>query len=169
MPYFALFSYIGPRDPGDNNRVKLVAISVDTKEALFDWLDKKSMKNFEVLIMSDKHADIALQFGFLQKAAGLSATKSIFINDNKNMIWHQLVQDSRMLGELKKSNEAFQESDKFKGLSKVYRYLSSKDDLTIMDMATMIPNIKHHYWKRSEKRTMVGRIKKIWTSLTNKS
>ena len=97
--YFVLFFHTGPQDPvatsilrsvdkkndigPDQLTCKVVGISMDTTQAIFDWLDTNpDLKEFDVPLMSDKTADIGRQFGVLQQAAGQDQTGAGFIIDS---------------------------------------------------------------------------------------
>jgi len=173
--YFVLFFHTGPHDPVStsilrsvdrkNNKgpdqltCKVVGISMDTTQALFDWLDNDpTLKNFDVPLMSDKDARIARQFGVLQHAAGQDhagagfPANSVFIIDSKDMVRYHCVLDSRVafnVGEIARLVKAFQASDKTKGLAMAD--FSNKEDI----VSNKIPNIKHYYRTKfgGEKRT----------------
>ena len=176
--YFVLFFYTGPHDPvatsilrsvdkkndmgPDQLTCKVVGISMDTTQALFDWLDNTpDLKNFDVPLMSDKDASIARQFGVLQQAARQDHTgagfpaNSVFIIDNKDMVRYHCVLDSRVafnVGEIARLVKAFQASDKSKGLAMAD--FSNEEDIVTNE----IPNIKQYYGtkfgkKKNEKKS----------------
>ena len=184
--YFILFFHTGPHDPvstsilrsvdkknnmgPDQLTCKVVGISMDTTQALFDWLDNNPiLKNFDVPLMSDKDARIARQFGVLQHGAGQDHTgagfpaNSVFIIDNKDMVRYHCVLDSRVafnVEEIARLVRAFQASDKSKGLAMAD--FSNKDNI----VTNKIPNIKHYYgtrFGRRETHTCEGCFKKFAT------
>ena len=190
--YFVLFFHTGPHDPvatsilrsmdkknnagPDQLTCKVVGISMDTTQALFDWLDNNpALKDFDVPLMSDKNASIARQFGVLQQAAGQDHTgagfpaNSVFIIDSKDMVRYHCVLDSRVafnVGEIARLVKAFQASDESKGLAMAD--FINKEDI----VPNKIPNIKDYYGTKfaGKKHTNKGRPKKITSTeeTTNK-
>jgi len=163
--YFVLFFHTGPQDPvatsilrsvdkkndkgPDQLTCKVIGVSIDTIQTLFDWLDHNpDLKDFDVPLMSDKPAEIARQFGVLQQAAGQEQTgagfpaNSVFIIDSKDMVRYHCVLDSRVafnVTEIARLVRAFQETDKTKGLAMAD--FKNKEDI----VTNKIPNIKHYY------------------------
>jgi len=184
--YFVLFFHTGPHDPvatsilrsmdkknnagPDQLTCKVVGISMDTTQALFDWLDNDpALMDFDVPLMSDKSAMIARQFGVLQQAVGQDHTgagfpaNSVFIIDSKDMVRYHCVLDSRVafnVGEIARLVKAFQASDKSKGLAMAD--FSKQEDI----VPNKIPNIKDYYGTKfdGKKHTFEGRPKKIATA-----
>ena len=184
--YFVLFFHTGPHDPvatsilrsmdkknnagPDQLTCKVVGISMDTTQALFDWLDNNpALKDFDVPLMSDKNASIARQFGVLQQAVGQDHTgagfpaNSVFIVDSKDMVRYHCVLDSRVafnVGEIARLVKAFQASDKSKGLAMAD--FIKKEDI----VSNKIPNIKDYYGTKfgGKKYAFKGRPKKIATA-----
>ena len=183
--YFVLFFHTGPHDPvatsilrsmdkknnagPDQLTCKVVGISMDTTQALFDWLDNNpALKDFDVPLMSDKNAMIARQFGVLQQAVGQDHTgagfpaNSVFIIDDKDMVRYHCVLDSRVafnVKEIARLVRAFQASDKSKGLAMVD--FSKKENI----VTNKIPDIKHYYGTRfgGKKHTCEACYKKFAT------
>ena len=181
--YFVLFFHTGPHDPvatsilrsvdkkndagTDQLTCKVVGISMDTTQALFDWLDNDpDLKDFDVPLMSDKDARIARQFGVLQQAAGQDhagagfPANSVFIIDSKDMVRYHCVLDSRVafnVGEIARLVKAFQASDKSKGLA-MADFINEEDIVP-----NKIPNIKHYYGSKftGKKHSDEARPKKV--------
>ena len=181
--YFVLFFHTGPHDPVStsilrsvdrkNNKgpdqltCKVVGISMDTTQALFDWLDNDpDLKDFDVPLMSDKDARIARQFGVLQQAVGQDhagagfPANSVFIIDSKDMVRYHCVLDSRVafnVGEIARLVKAFQASDKSKGLA-MADFINEEDIVP-----NKIPNIKHYYGSKvtGKKHSDEARPKKV--------
>jgi len=163
--YFVLFFHTGPQDPvatsilrsvdkkndtgPDQLTCKVIGVSMDTIQTLFDWLDHNpDLKDFDVPLMSDKSAEIARQFGVLQQAAGQEQTgagfpaNSVFIIDSKDMVRYHCVLDSRVafnVAEIARLVRAFQATDKMKGLAMAD--FKNKEDI----VTNKIPHIKHYY------------------------